>query len=66
VEASFEQSFDYRAPRHFDGHGDALRLARRHDPQPSRQPGETGSIMVHDPFPHLVTVAVKHTDLMLL
>jgi hypothetical protein len=28
VEAAFEQAFDNRAPRHFDGHGDPLRLSR--------------------------------------
>ena len=66
VEAAFEQPFDNRAPRHFDGHGDPLRLSRRQGPQPGRQLGQTGSIMVHDPFTHPATVAVEHTDLMLL
>jgi hypothetical protein len=66
VEAAFDQSFDNRAPRHFDGHGDPLRLSRRHGPQPVCQPGQTSSIMVHGPFTHSATVAVEHTDLMLL
>src|SRR4029453_4445922 len=66
VEAAFEQPFDNRAPRHFDGHGDLLRLARRHGPQPARQPGETGPVMVDGSLTHAATVAVEHTDLMLL
>jgi hypothetical protein len=66
MEASFEQSFDDRATRHFDGHGYPLRLSRRQGPQPSRQLGQTGSIMVHGPCPYPATVAVEHTDLMLL
>src|SRR5215813_14303663 len=66
VEAAFEQPFDNRAPRHFDGHGDLLRLARRHGPQPVRQPGETGSVMVDGALTHPAPVAVKHPDLMLL
>jgi hypothetical protein len=66
MEAAFEQSFDDRASRHFDGHGDALRLSRRHALQPVRQLGQTGSIMVDSAFPHPATVAVEHTDLMLL
>jgi hypothetical protein len=66
MEASFEQPFDNRATRHFDGHGDPLRLSRRHGPQPSRQLGQTGSIMVYGPRTHPATVAVEHADLMLL
>ena len=66
VEASFDQPFDNRATRHFDGHGDPLRLARRQGPQPGRQLSQTGSIMVHGPFTHQATVAVEHADLMLL
>ena len=65
-EAAFEQPFDHGAPRHFDGDGDPLRLARRQRPEPVRQPGQTGAIMVNGPFPHPATVAVEHTDLMLL
>ena len=64
AEAAFEQPFDNRAPRHFDRHGDPLRLARRHAPQPVRQPGETGPVMVDGSLTHPVTVAVEHTDLM--
>jgi hypothetical protein len=64
VEATFDQSFDNRASRHFDGHSDPLRLSPRQGPQPVRQPGQTGSIMVHSPLAHLATVAVEHTDLM--
>src|SRR6516165_4207021 len=66
VEAPFEPPFDNRAPRHFDGHCHALRLAHCHAPQPVRQSGQTGAIMVHGPLPHPATVAVKHADLMLL
>ena len=36
MEAAFEQPFDNRATRHFNGHGDPLRLSRRHAPQPGR------------------------------
>jgi hypothetical protein len=32
VEAAFEQPFDNRAPWHFDGHRDPLRLSRRQGP----------------------------------
>src|SRR5215470_19906357 len=66
MEAAFEQPFDHRATRHFNGHCHALRLAHCHGPQPVRQAGETGAIMVNGPFPHPATVAVEHTDLMLL
>src|SRR5262249_15019445 len=66
VEAAFEQPFDNGTPRHFDGDGDPLRLSRRQRPQPVRQPGETGAIMVHHSFTHPPTVVVEHTDLMLL
>jgi hypothetical protein len=66
VEAAFDEPFDNRAPRYFDGHGDALRLARRQAPQPGDELGETGAIMVHDPFTQAATVAVEHRDLMLL
>jgi len=66
MEATFDQSFDDRASRHFDGHGDALRLSRRQGPQPVRQPGQTGAIMVDSSFTHPATFAVEHTDLMLL
>ena len=66
VEATCEQPFDNRATRHFDGYGYPLRLSRRQGPQPSRQLGQTGSIMVHGPFTHQATVTVEHTDLMLL
>jgi hypothetical protein len=66
VEATFDQSLDNRASRHFDGHRDPLWVPPRHGPQPVRQPSQTGSIMIHDPFTHPATVAVEHTDLMLL
>ena len=66
VEAAFEQTFDNGAPRHFDGDGYPLRLSRRQRPEPVRQPGKTGSIMVHHSFTHPPTVAVEHIDLMLL
>jgi hypothetical protein len=66
VEATFEQPLDNRSPWYFDGHRDPLRLARGDGQQPVRQSGETGSIMVHHPFTHPTTVAVEHTDLMLL
>jgi hypothetical protein len=66
VEAAFEQPFDHGAPRPFDGDGDPLRLARRQRPEPVRQPGKTGSIMVHHSCTHPATVAVEHRDLMLL
>jgi len=65
VEAAVEQTLDNRAPRHFDGDGDPLWLSRRQGPQPVRQPSQTGSIMVHDPFTHPASVPVEHTDLML-
>jgi hypothetical protein len=66
MEAAFDQPFDNRATRHFDGYGDPLRLARRHGPQPGRQLSQTGAIMVHRPFTYQATVAVEHADLMLL
>jgi hypothetical protein len=66
VEASFDQPFDNRATRHFNGHGYPLRLARRQGPQPGRQLSQTGSIMVHGPLTYQATVAVEHADLMLL
>src|SRR5262245_1527744 len=66
VEAAFDQPFDNGTPRHFNRHGDPLRLACRHAPQPSRQPGETGPVMVDGSLTHLATIAVEHTDLMLL
>src|SRR4030095_688562 len=65
-EAAFEQPFDQRATRHFDGYCHALRLAHCHGPQPVRQAGQTGTIMVNGPFPPPATVAGEHTDLMLL
>jgi hypothetical protein len=64
VEVALDQPFDHRATRHFDGHSYPLRLARRQSPQPVRQAGQTGTIMVNGPFPHQATVAVEHTDLM--
>src|SRR6266478_9370155 len=66
VEAAFEQTVDNGAPRHFDGDGYPLRLSSRQRPEPVRQPGKTGAIMVHNSFTHPPTVAVEHVDLMLL
>src|SRR5262245_33106175 len=66
VEARFEQPSANSPPRTSDGHGDWRRLARRYGPQPVRQPGETGSVMVDGALTHPAPVAVKHTDLMLL
>jgi hypothetical protein len=66
VEAAFDQPFDQRATWHFDGHGDALRVSRRHGPQPGRSLRQTGAIMVYGPFTSQATVAVEYADLMLL
>ena len=66
MEAAFDPPLDNRASRHFDGHGDPLWVSPRHGPQPVRQLGQTGSIMIHDPFTHPAAVAVEDTDLMLL
>ena len=65
MEAAFEQSFDNRASRHFDGHSYPLRLSSRQGPQPVRQPSQTGSIMVYNPFTHPASVPVEPIDLML-
>jgi hypothetical protein len=66
VEASLDQSFDNRTPWHFDGHGDPLWLSRRHSPQPGGELSQAAPIMVYHSFPHHMTVAVEHADLMLL
>jgi hypothetical protein len=66
VEASLDQSFDHRTPWHCDGHGDPLWLARRHSPQPGGKLSQAAPSMVYPSFTHHVTIAVEHTDLLLL
>jgi hypothetical protein len=66
VEASLNQSFDNRTPWHFDGHGYPLWLSRRQSPQPGGELSQAAPIMVYHSFPHHMTVAVEHADLMLL
>jgi len=66
VEASLDQSFDNRTPWHFDGHGDPLWVSRRQSPPPGSELSQAAPIMVYHSFPHNMTVAVEHADLMRL